>query len=60
MAGSDIIVIFIDAKRYADDGLIVAMGVTMAGDKIVLGIEHIHTENALVIEQWAQDLIKRG
>ena len=46
MADSDIIVIFIDAKRYADDGLIVAMGVTMAGDKIVLGIEHIHTENA--------------
>lgn len=60
LAEHDIIVIFIDAKRYADDGLIVAMGVTMAGEKIVLGIEHIHSENALVIEQWAQGLIKRG
>jgi transposase-like protein len=60
LAESDIIAIFIDAKRYADDGLIVAMGVTMDGDKIVLGIEHIHSENALVIEQWARNLITRG
>ena len=60
LSESDIIVIFIDAKRYADDGLIVAMGVTMAGEKIVLGIEHIHSENATVIEQWIENLIKRG
>jgi transposase-like protein len=56
----DIIALFIDAKRYADDGLIVGMGVTMTGDKIVLGIEHIHSENALAIEQWIQKLIERG
>lgn len=60
LTGVDIVAIFIDAKRYADDGLIVAMGVTIAGDKIVLGIEHIHSENALVIEQWARNLITRG
>ena len=56
----DIIAMFIDAKRYAEDGLIVGMGVTMAGEKIVLGIEHIHSENALAIEQWIQKLIERG
>ena len=59
LADFDIIAIFIDAKRYADDGLIVSMGITMAGEKIVLGIEHIHSENALAIEQWIQKLIKR-
>ena len=60
LAGYDVIVIFIDAKRYADDGVIVAMGVTMSGDKIILGTEHIHSENALAIEQWFQNLIRRG
>lgn len=60
LSGFDIIAIFMDAKRYADDGLIVAMGVTITGEKIVLGIEHIHSENALAIEQWIQKLIERG
>jgi len=60
LAEVDIIAIFIDAKRYADDGLIVAMGVTMTGNKMVLGIEHIHGENAMAIEQWTQNLIERG
>ncbi len=60
LAEVDIIAIFIDAKRYADDGLIVAMGVTMTGHKMMLGIEHVHSENAMAIEQWIQNLIKRG
>lgn len=60
LAEYDIIAIFIDAKRYADDGVIVAMGVTMAGNKIILGTEHIHSENTLAIEQWLKNLIRRG
>lgn len=56
----DIVAIFIDAKRYAEDGLIVALGVTVDGTKIVLGVEHIHSENAKAIEQWMDKLIERG
>lgn len=56
----DIVAIFIDAKRYADDGLMVALGVTIDGRKIVLGIEQIHSENARAIEQWLDRLIERG
>jgi transposase-like protein len=56
----DIIAIFIDAKRYADDGIIVAIGVTIDGKKIVLGIEQIHSENSRAIEQWFDRLIERG
>ena len=56
----DIVAIFIDAKRYADDGLMVALGVTIDGYKIVLGIEQIHSENARAIEQWLDRLIERG
>ena len=56
----DIVAIFIDAKRYAEDGIIVGLGVTMEGKKIVLGIEQIHSENGRAIEQWFDRLIERG
>ncbi len=60
LAKYDIVVVFIDAKRYAADGLVVAMGVTMDGDKLMLGIIHIHSENSKAIEQWLSRLIERG
>jgi transposase-like protein len=56
----DFICIFIDAKKYADDGLIVALGVTMEGKKIVLDIAQSHTEHSSVIEELLQLLIQRG
>ena len=60
LAQYDIVAIFIDAKRYAKDGIIVGLGVTIEGKKIVLGIEQIHSENAKAIEQWLERLIERG
>lgn len=60
LAEEDVIAIFIDAKRYADDGIIVALGVTLDGQKHVLGVEQIHSENAKAIEQWLDRLIERG
>ena len=56
----DIVVIFIDAKRYADDGLMVALGVTIDGYKVILGIEQMHSENTRATEQWLDRLIERG
>lgn len=56
----DIVVVFIDAKRYADDGIAVALGITVEGRKIVLGIEHIHSENSRVVDQWLDKLLERG
>ena len=60
LSGYDIVCAFVDAKRYADDGLMVAMGVTIEGKKIFLGVEHIHGENAKAIGQWFDNLIVRG
>ncbi len=60
LAQEDIVVIFIDAKRYAKDGIIVGLGVTIEGKKIVLGIEQVHSENGRAIEQWLDRLIERG
>ncbi len=56
----DFIAIFIDAKRYADDGLMVGLGITIAGRKIILGVEQSHNENSRAIEQWFDKWIERG
>jgi putative transposase len=56
----DFICIFIDGKRYAKDGILVVLGVTITGEKVILDIEHSHTENSLVINQLFDRLIKRG
>ena len=56
----DIVAILIDAKRYAKDGLMVAMGITMDGRKLMLGVEHIHSENSKAIDQWLGRLVERG
>lgn len=60
LAQHDIAAIFVDAKRYADDGILVGLGVTIDGKKIILGIEQIHSENGRAIEQWFDRLIERG
>ncbi len=60
LADQDIVAIFIDAKRYADDGIVVGLGVTIDGKKIILGIEQVHSENGRAIEQWLEGLIERG
>ena len=60
LAGQDVVAVFIDAKRYAKDGVMAALGVTLTGEKIVLGIEQIHSENATATGQWLDRLIERG
>lgn len=56
----DFVSVFIDAKRYAKDGVMVALGVTLEGRKMVLGIEQVHSENSQAIGQWFDRLIERG
>jgi transposase-like protein len=60
LRGYDIVAIFVDGKRYAEDEILLAVGITLGGDKIVLGIEQVHTENAKAVEQWLEHLIERG
>lgn len=56
----DFVAIFIDGKRYADDGLVVAIGIITEGKKIVLGIEQTATENHRPISRFLEKLIERG
>jgi len=56
----DFVAIFIDAKRYADDGLMVGLGITMQGRKVIIGVEQSHNENSRAIDQWFDKWIERG
>jgi len=52
--------IFIDGKRLAKDQMIVVLGITGEGQKIVLGVCQTNTENARSIGQLLEDIKDRG
>jgi len=60
LAGEDFVAVFLDAKRYATDGIMVGLGVTLAGKKIVLGVEQMSAERSQALTQWFDRLITRG
>ena len=60
LVGQDFVAVFIDAKRYAKDGIMVGLGVTIQGKKIVLGVEQMSAERAEAVRQWFDRLITRG
>ena len=56
----DIVAIFIDGKTFADNEMIVALGVNINGEKSVLGVIESSTENTLVVTDFLNDLVARG
>lgn len=56
----DLVVLIIDGKTFAEDEMIIAMGVTMEGEKKILGFVQASTENERVCRELIRDLIGRG
>ncbi len=56
----DIVAIFIDGKRLAETDMIVALGITLEGQKILLGFVEASTENQRVSQDFIQQLLDRG
>ncbi|MBN4053226.1 IS256 family transposase [bacterium AH-315-L15] len=56
----DIIVIFMDGKSFAENEMIIALGVTLSGQKIVLGAIESGTENQKVCRDFLNQLKERG
>lgn len=56
----DVVVLFLDGKTFADDEMVIALGVTMNGDKVFLGFIQTQTENAVVITAFLRSLKDRG
>jgi len=56
----DFIALFLDGKYLAKEQIIIALGVTIEGDKIPIGFIQTHSENAKSITELLSSLIERG
>lgn len=56
----DIVAIFIDGKYLGDTNVIIALGITMEGEKIPLGFIETGTENGTVCKEFIEKLQRRG
>ena len=60
LSSYDIAAIFIDGKTFAEDTMVIALGITISGEKVVLGFVQTETENKKVISQFLSSLVDRG
>ena len=49
LAGEDVVAIVLDGKTFADATLVIALGITLSGEKRFLGFVETDTENAQVL-----------
>jgi len=56
----DIVAIFLDGKTFGDDQMVIALGVTIKGEKVVLGFVQTATENERVCSAFLRGLLDRG
>ncbi len=56
----DFIALFLDGKTYAKDGIVIALGITLEGRKVIVGMEQMNTENSRSVGQFFDKLIERG
>ena len=58
--GYEIVALIIDGKAFREDEMIVALGVTVEGEKVVVGFIQTGTENASVCKDFLHSLLERG
>jgi transposase-like protein len=56
----DFVALVLDGKSFGEDEIIVAVGITMEGGKVILGIIQAATENHKVCRDFLNNLIDRG
>ena len=60
LSGEDVVTVFLDGKTFADATMVIALGITLAGEKRVLGFVETDTENARVLTLFLRSLVERG
>jgi transposase-like protein len=56
----DLVGLVIDGKAFQKDEMIIALGVTTGGEKVILGFIQAATENASVCKDFLNELLDRG
>lgn len=60
LSGHDLVALFMDGKSFGDDEMVIAIGVTITGRKVVLGMVQTASENTKVCRQFLKSLVDRG
>lgn len=60
LAGDDFVAIFVDGKSFSKDQMMIAVGITIEGDKKILGIVHVGTESERALVEFFESLTDRG
>jgi len=60
LSGQDFVALFMDGKTFAEDEMIIALGVTLTGEKVILGLVQTASENEKVIKEFLGQLLDRG
>lgn len=58
--GYDLVALLLDGKTFAEDEMVIALGVALQGQKVVLGFVQTATENMRVCAAILRDLVDRG
>ena len=60
LSGEDVVALFLDGKTFAKATMVIALGITMSGEKRFLGFVETDTENATVLSLFLRSLVERG
>lgn len=56
----DVVALVLDGKTFAEDAMVIALGITARGEKVVLGLVQTATENGRVCAAFLRGLVERG
>ncbi len=56
----DVVALVLDGKTFAEDAMVLALGVTLTGEKVLLGFVQTATENERVCAAFLRELVERG
>src|SRR6202165_2989451 len=60
LEGYDLVALLLDGKTFAEDEMVTAVGVTLTGEKVLLGFVQTATENRKVCAAFLRELVERG
>lgn len=56
----DFVALLLDGKTFAADAMVIALGITLTGEKVLLGFVQTGTENERVCAAFLRGLLERG
>ena len=60
LSGEDVVAVVLDGKTFADATMVLALGITITGEKRFLGFVETDTENERVLTPFLRSLVERG